>query len=181
MNASVALLAAALLAAPSDADVRAHVEELLGAIDTRIPAARWKGLGPAAVPVLAEIASSDTRMPSARSGALSALVAADGAEADRVARALVDSPDAPLTVRQTAVRTLGHVLSPAQLRSALAPVLRAAHPVGLRSVAAETLARHAGQDSCAEVMDQISLEPAADHPRFERAASLCAYPIVSQP
>jgi len=180
MNASVALLAAALLAAPSDADVRAHVEELLGAIDTRIPAARWKGLGPAAVPVLAEIASSDARMPSARSGALSALVAADGAEADRVARALVDSPDAPLTVRQTAVRTLGHVLSPVKLRSALAPVLRAA-PVGLRSVAAETLARHAGQDACAEVMDQISLEPAADHPRFERAASLCAYPIVSQP
>ena len=180
MNASVALLAAALLAAPSDADVRAHVEELLGAIDTRIPAARWKGLGPAAVPVLAEIASSDARMPSARCGALSALVAADGAEADRVARALVDSPDAPLTVRQTAVRTLGHVLSPAQLRSALAPVLRAA-PVGLRSVAAETLARHAGQDACAEVMDQISLEPAADHPRFERAASLCAYPTVSQP
>jgi len=180
MNASVALLAAALLAAPSDADVRAHVEELLGAIDTRIPAARWKGLGPAAVPVLAEIASSDARMPSARSGALSALVAADGAEADRVARALVDSPDAPLTVRQTAVRTLGHVLSPVKLRSALAPVLRAAS-VGLRSVAAETLARHAGQDACAEVMDQISLEPAADHPRFERAASLCAYPTVSQP
>jgi len=180
MNASVALLAAALLAAPSDADVRAHVEELLGAIDTRIPAARWKGLGPSAVPVLAEIASSDARMPSARSGALSALVAADGAEADRVARALVDSPDAPLTVRQTAVRTLGHVLSPVKLRSALAPVLRAA-PVGLRSVAAETLARHAGQDACAEVMDQISLEPAADHPRFERAASLCAYPTVSQP
>ena len=83
-------------------------------------------------------------------------------------------------MRQTAVRTLGHVLSPVKLRSALAPVLRAA-PVGLRSVAAETLARHAGQDSCAEVMDQISLEPAADHPRFERAASLCAYPTVSQP
>ena len=180
MNASVALLAAALLAAPTDADVRAHVEELLGAIDTRIPAARWKGLGPAAVPVLAEIASSDARMPSARSGALSALVAADGAEAARVARVVVDAQDAPLTVRQTAVRTLGQVLSPIQLRAALAPVLRAG-PVELRSVAAETLARHAGQDTCAEVMDQVSLEPPADHPRFERAASLCAYPTMSQP
>jgi hypothetical protein len=174
VNASIALLAAALLAAPSDAEVRAHVEELLGVIDTPIPAARWKGLGPAAVPVLAEIAASDARRPSARSGALSALVAIDGAEADRVARALVDSPDAPLSVRQTAVRTLGHVLSPAQLRAALAPVLRAAPEATLRSVAAETLARHGGQEVCAEVMDQVSLEPAADHPRFERAAALCA-------
>jgi hypothetical protein len=44
----------------------------------------------------------------------------------------------------------------------------------MRSVAAETLARHGGREACAEVLDQVSLEPSADRPRFERAAALCA-------
>jgi len=179
MLAAIALVAATLaaaspVAAPSDAEVRAHVEALLGAIDTPIPPARWRALGPAAAPALAALAASEDQMPSTRSKALAALGAVDAGEAERISRVLVDAPDAPLTVRQTAVRTLGHVLSPARLRAALAPVLRAALPVGLRAVAAEALARHAGQDACAEVMDQVSLEPAADHPRFERAAALCA-------
>ena len=176
MNAAIALLSAVLLTAPpvSDAEVRVRVEALLGTIDRTIPAARWKALGPAAIPVLAEIAASEGRRPSTRSKALGALSVAAPAHAEPIARALVDAPDAPLTVRETAVRTLGRVLSPAQLRAALAPVLRAALPVGLRSVAAETLARHSGQDACAEVLDQVALERAADHPRFERAAELCA-------
>jgi hypothetical protein len=176
MNEAIALLSAVLLSAPatSDAEVRARVEALLGTIDRAIPAARWKALGPAAVPVLAEISASEGQMPSTRSMALGALGAADPARAETIARALVDAPDEPLTVRETAVRTLGRVLSSVQLRAALAPALRAARPVGMRSVAAETLARHGGQEACAEVMDQVSLEPAADHPRFERAAALCA-------
>ena len=176
MIAPIALLAAVLLSAPamSDAEVRARVESLLGTIDRAIPADSWRALGPAAIPVLAEIAASEDQMPSTRSMALGALGVADPVRAEDIARALVDAPDAPVTVRETAVRTLGRVLSPVQLRAALAPALRSARPVGLRSVAAETLARHAGQEACAEVMDQISLEPAADHPRFERAASLCA-------
>jgi len=174
--APIALLAAVLLSAPamSDAEVRARVESLLGTIDRAIPADSWRALGPAAIPVLAEIAASEDQMPSTRSMALGALGAADPARAETIARALVDAPDEPLTVRETAVRTLGRVLSSVQLRAALAPALRSARPVGLRSVAAETLARHAGQEACAEVMDQVSLEPAADHPRFERAAALCA-------
>jgi len=176
MNAAIALLATTLLAAPppSDAEVRARVEALLGTIDRAIPADSWRALGPAAPPVLAEIVASEGQMPSTRSMALGALGAVDPAQAEALARALVDAPDAPLTVRETAVLTLGRVLSPVQLRAALAPALRAAHPVGLRSVAAETLARHGGQETCAEVMDQVSLERAADHPRFERAAALCA-------
>jgi hypothetical protein len=180
MNAALALLATALLAAApapspvaSDAEVRARVEELLGTIDRAIPAASWKALGPAAVPVLAGIAASEDRMPSTRSMALGALAAVDPIQAESIARALADAPDPPVTVRETAVRTLGRLLSPVELRAALAPVLRAARPVGLRSVAAETLARHDGAGACAEVMDQVSREPAADHPRFERAAALC--------
>jgi hypothetical protein len=179
--ASIALLSAVLLSAPvmsdaavSSAEVRERVEALLGTIDRAIPADRWKALGPAAIPVLAEIVASEGQMPSTRSMALGALGAVDPARAEALARALVDAPDAPLTVRETAVRTLGRVLSPVQLRAALAPALRAAHPVGLRSVAAETLARHGGLEACAEVMDQVSLERAVDHPRFERAAALCA-------
>ena len=181
MIASIAFLSALLLSPPamadaarSDAEVRARVEALLGAIDRAIPASRWKALGPAAIPVLAEIAASEGQMPSTRSMALGALGVADPVRAEDIARALVDAPDSELTVRETAVRTLGRVLSPVKLQAALVPALRAAHPVGLRSVAAETLARHGGQGACAEVMDQVSLERAADHPRFERAAALCA-------
>jgi hypothetical protein len=176
MNAAIALLSAVLFSTPamSDAEVRARVEALLGTIDRAIPADSWRALGPAAPPVLAEIAASEDWMPSTRSMALGALAAVDPARAEPIARALADAPDPPVTVRETAVRTLGRVLSPVQLQAALSPVLRAARPVWLRSVAAETLARHAPEGACAEVMDQVSLEPAADHPRFERASALCA-------
>jgi len=176
MNAPLALLAATLLAAAnmSDAEVRAQAEALLGAIDRPIPEATWRALGPAAVPVLAEIAASESRMPSTRSAALAALAAADPTRAEPLARSVVDDEAAPLTVREAAVRMLGRVLAPAKLRSALAPVLRAARQAGLRSVAAETLARHAGADACAEVLDQISLEPGPGRPVFHRAAVLCA-------
>jgi hypothetical protein len=173
MNAALALLATALLAAAPASATPATDAEVLGTIDRAIPAASWKALGPAAAPVLAGIAASEDRMPSTRSMALGALAAVDPVGAETIARALADAPDPPVTVRETAVRTLGRLLSPVELRAALAPVLRAARPVGLRSVAAETLARHDGAGACAEVMDQVSREPAADHPRFERAAALC--------
>jgi len=176
MNAPLALLVASLLASTgmSDAEVRAHAEALLGAIDRPVPAATWRALGPAAIPVLAAIASSESRMPSTRSAALAALAAADPLRAEPLARSIVDDEGAPSPVREAAVRVLGRVLAPAALRSALAPVLRAAGRAGVRSVAAETLARHAGADACPDVMDQISLEPEAFRPAFHRSAALCA-------
>lgn len=180
MNPIPALLAALLLGAPAapapaptDAEVRAHAEALLGAIDRPVPAARWKALGPVAVDVLAEVAASPDRMPSQRSQALTALAQVDASRAVPIARALADADGAPLSTRETAVRVLGRTLSPAALRAALAPLLRAAPDANLRAVAAETLARHAPGLSCVEVMDQVSLEPAGDRPAFERAARLC--------
>ena len=176
MHATLALLSAALLSATgmTDAEVRAHVEALLGAIDRPVPSGRWKALGPAAATVLADVAASGDRMPSARSMALGALASVDPARAEPLARALADAEGAPLTVRETAVRVLGRMLPPARLRSALAPVLRAAPDAGLRAVAAETLARHAPEMACPEVMDQASLEDAGDRAAFERAAALCS-------
>jgi HEAT repeat protein len=180
MNPIPALLAAVLLAAPaapvpspSDAEVRAHAEALLGAIDRPVPAARWKALGPVAVDVLAEVAASPDRMPSRRSQALAALAEVDAARAVPIARAIADADGAPPSTRETAVRVLGRTLPPAALRSAVAPLLRAAPDANLRAVAAETLARHAPGLSCAEVMDQVSLEPAGGRAAFERAARLC--------
>jgi hypothetical protein len=79
----------------------------------------------------------------------------------------------PAPLRRTAVQTLGRVLPPEQLRAALAPVLRAGDSTALRAVAAETLARHAPGWSCAEVMDQVALEPEGNRPAFERAAAQC--------
>lgn len=180
MHPIPALLAALLLGvppaptpAPQDAEVRAHAEALLGAIDRPVSAERWKALGPVAVEVLAEVAASPDRMPSQRSQALAALAQVDAARAVPIARAVADSDDAPLSTRETAVRVLGRTLSPAALRSAVAPLLRAAPDAALRAVAAETLARHAPGLSCAEVMDQVSLEPAGQRASFERAARLC--------
>lgn len=174
MHAALALLAAALHAAPAmtDAEVRGRVEALLGAIDRPVRAEQWRALGPAAVPVLAEAAAGDDRMPTTRSMALGALASLDPVRAEPLARALADA--APLTVRETAVRVLGRMLPPARLRSALAPVLRAAPDAALRAVAAETLARHAPGMACPEVMDQASLEAAGDRAAFERAAALCS-------
>ena len=176
MHAALSLLSAALLSATgaTDAEVRAHVEALLGTIDRPIPAERWKALGPVAVTVLAEVASSGDRMPSARSKALGALASVDPARAEPLARALSDAEGAPLSVRETAVRVLGRTLSPAGLRAALSPVLRAAPDAALRAVAAETLARHAPGMACAEVVDQVSLEPAGNRVAFERAVARCA-------
>jgi HEAT repeat protein len=150
------------------------VEALLGTIDRPVSPARWRALGPDAVPVLAEIAASESEMPTTRAMALAALGSADAVEAERTSRALLDAPDAPDAVRQTAVRTLGRVLSPVRLRAALTPVLRADRDRNVRSAAAETLARHAPEGACGEVMDQLSLERAEDHPRFERAVATCA-------
>jgi hypothetical protein len=103
-----------------------------------------------------------------------ALGAVDAAEGERVARTLAGSTGAPRAVRETAVRTLGQVLGPSRLRATLAPLLRGAPEPGMRSVAAETLARHGTAESCAEVLDQAALESPADRVRFERATLLCA-------
>jgi hypothetical protein len=166
MHAALALLSAALLLATgaSDAETRAHAEALLGAIDRPVSAERWKALGPAAADLLAEV----------RSNALGALASVDPARAEPLARAIVDSDGAPLAVRQTAVRALGRMLPAAKLRSAIAPVLRAAPDAALRAVAAETLARHAPDLGCPEVMDQVALEAEGNRVAFERAVALCA-------
>ncbi len=172
--ALAAVLAAAPSPAPSDAEVRAQVEALLGTIDTPVPAERLAALGPVAGQVLAEVAASGDELPSRRTKALVALGTVDAARARELSLALVDAADAPVTVRQAAVRTLGRTMSPVQLRAALSPVLRAGRPASLKAVAAETLARHGGDGACAEVMDQVSLEPGDARPAFDRAAALCA-------
>lgn len=175
MHAALALLSAALLStAASDAGTRAHAEALLGAIDRPVSAARWKALGPAAIEVLAEVASSADRMPSMRAKAIGALASVDPGRAEPLARALADSDGAPFTVREASVRALGRMLPAARLRAAVAPVLRAAPDAALRAVAAETLARHAPDLACAEVMDQAALEAEGDRVAFERAVASCA-------
>jgi hypothetical protein len=182
---SALVLAAVLLAAdptgtpPTEAGAagdaaRDRVEAFLGTIDTRLPPAVWKGLGPEAAPVLEALARDEARMPSARARAVSALAALDPAEGERLARDLVEAASAPPTVRQAAVRALGHLLSPAALVSAIGPVLRSGEGLGLRAAAAETLARRAPALACPDVLDQAGREAAPDRPALERAVALCA-------
>jgi hypothetical protein len=172
-------LAATLIVIPAggaarEAEVRDRVEALLGSIDTRLPPSAWTGIGPEAAPVLAAIARDEGRMPSTRARAVAALAAVDPAAGERVSRDLAEAPGAPPTVRQAAVRALGHLLDPAALVSALAPVLRGGDGLALRAAAAETLARRAPALACADVVDQAALEGAPDRPAFERAVALCA-------
>lgn len=176
MHAALALLSSALLLATgaSDAETRAHVVALLGAIDRPVSAERFRALGPVAVEVLAEVAASGDRMPALRTNALGALASIDPARAEPLARAVVDSDGAPTAVRQAAVRVLGKVLTADRLRSAVAPVLRAGTDRALRAAAAETLARHAPDLGCPEVLDQVGLEAEGDRVAFERAVALCA-------
>src|SRR3954467_13546337 len=69
-----------------EGDVREQVETFLSTIDTPVTAQQWQALGPAAAPVLMEIASSQ-QMPSRRARAVEALgMRRDAAAANLVSR-----------------------------------------------------------------------------------------------
>jgi len=165
--------AAGLAPQPTDAQIRERIEVYLGAIDTPIPATRWRALGPRAVPQLAAIAHSEAEMPTSRATAVEALAALGGAEAEAVAAELARAPQAPFVVRASAIEAVGRLAAGPAVGAALQPLLRGAADPRLRAVAAETLARHGGTDGCAAVRERVGAEPERERGKFRRALSAC--------
>ena len=118
------LLSLPALAEPSAAEdrVKQTVEAYLGTIDTPIPDARWKALGPDAGPVLASIATEDV-LPSRRARALHALSLVDAARAAPIATADAANAKEPLVVRSAAVRAVAKTLPASEAVAVLRPVL----------------------------------------------------------
>jgi hypothetical protein len=101
--------------------MKQRVEVYLGSIDTPIPEARWKALGPDAGPLLASIATGDV-LPSRRAKALHALSIVDAARAAPLATADAANTKEPLVVRSAAVRAVARTLPPAEAVAVLRPV-----------------------------------------------------------
>ena len=157
---------------PSAAEVRKRVEAFLGSIDTPIRPSQWQALGPGAVPVLEEIATSPDRFPPHRARAVDGLAALGGAEAQRTVLAIARS-EREFAVRAAALRGAGRLLPPDELLPALRPVLEAAGPARDRAVAAEVLARHGGEAGCAAVRARLSKEDPEERETFHHARAAC--------
>lgn len=165
----MALLIAALLAAPlSDEEVREKAQAYLGAIHG-ISAAQWKELGPRAAEVLEPIATDPAALPSKRAMAMDGLAAAAPDRAAALAGKLARDEKQPLIVRVAAVHAVGKVLPKAKALVELKPVLQGRH-AGLRGEAAEVLSRHG---ACSEVREQAAREKPDSAAAWERALSRC--------
>ena len=158
-------------ATPSAADVRGGVEALLGTRDGAISPEQWRKLGPAASPMLEEIAEDSKALSTRRGRALEGLAALRSPHSPAIFTRLSQSAREPFLVRVAAMRGAGRTLSPARQLAALKPALERAADVRLRAVAAEVLSQHPA--NCAAVRAQSTREPAETQPRFEASLRRC--------
>jgi hypothetical protein len=168
------LLSLPALAAPgaSPDAVKHTVEVYLGSIDTPIPDARWKALGPDAGPILAAIVTDDV-LPSRRAKALHALALVDAARAAPLAAADAANVREPLVVRSAAVRAVAASLPPKDAVAVLRPVLTAeATDAPLQRRAAEALAS-VGPEGCAAVLAHTAKLAAQARAPFADALARC--------
>jgi HEAT repeat protein len=124
-------------AAESEDSLRQTVDAYLGSIDTPIPDARWKALGPEAGPLLASIVTGDG-LPTRRAGALHGLSIADPARAAPLATTYARSVEEPLVIRSAAVRAVARTLPSSEAVSVLKPLL-ASPSASLQKRTAEAL------------------------------------------
>lgn len=158
---------------PSAAEVRKRIEAFLGSIDTPIRPSQWQALGPGAIPVLKELATSPDQFPPHRARAVDGLAALGGLEAQRTVLGLVRSENEPFAVRAAALRAAGRMLPPDRLLPIIRPVLEAPGPARDRAVAAEVLARHAGEAGCAAVRARVAKEDPEEREVFHHAEAAC--------
>ncbi len=171
---TAAFFLSVLLATSAPDDVRSAVEAYLGSIDTPIGADRWRALGPAAAPILEEIARDPDRLPTRRARALEGLsfVGSPGAAALMVE--LLGRETEPPVVRTSALRGAGALVDASRLLAVVRPVLERAADAHVRAAAAEVLARRAPREGCAPVRDQAAREPSDRRLAFARALRACA-------
>lgn len=157
----------------SDEELRSRIEGFLGSIDTPIRVEQWKGLGPAAIPVLQQIARDQGEYPSRRASALNGLAALGGPEAEKTVLEVARSPGERFQVRAAALRGAGQLLPPDRLAAELRPVLEGANRVQVRAAAAEVLVRHAQEGGCGAMRAQVEREKGDDRAFYHRALRTC--------
>lgn len=157
-------------ATASTEEVKHTVEVYLGSIDTPIPEARWKALGPAAAPYLASIAQKDA-LPSRRAKALSALAIVDPARAAPLAVADAGNAQQPLVVRSAAMRAVARTAPASEAVAVLRPML-AKPDAALQKRAAEALAS-VGPEGCAAVQAHTGTLSAEAQKPFAAALARC--------
>jgi hypothetical protein len=168
------LPAAAEATASASTDAVQHqVEVYLGSIDTPIPDARWKALGPSAAPLLATIATEDA-LPSRRAKALHALSIVDPSRAAPLAVRDAGNAQEPLVVRSAAVRAVARTLAPSEAVAVLRPVLGGSD-VPLQKRAAEALAT-VGPEGCAALQAHTGKLSAEAQKPFAQALGRCPKP-----
>jgi len=160
----------------TEQEVREQVEVYLGSIDTPIRLDRWRALGAQAAPILEEIATSTSELPTRRARALEGLSAVGGPEVATRMLQIAQSDEQPSVVRMSAMRGLGRLMTSRQLVPALRPVLEKSPDVQIRAAAAEVLARHAPKTACALVRAQLGREPESQHGAYRRAMASCSVP-----
>jgi hypothetical protein len=165
------------VAAPSrsEAEERALIEAWLGAIDTRVSAARWRSLGPAARPILRAVAADERRLPTRRAKAVGALVAF-GEVGDRPAfEGLTFDERAPLVVRLAAVRALAAGTPDAELPAVMGSVVERAVDLQVRAHAALSLVRRLPA-ACGALELRLRSEGRASREGFGAALQTCGLP-----
>jgi hypothetical protein len=160
-------------ASTDDAILRQRVEALLGRIDRPVTAQHWLALGPAAIPILTEIASSPSERSSRRANALAGLATLGGPEAERLHLALARDQKAPWNVRGQAVRGAGVLLPAERVEAEVAPVLSTDPDDRVRADAAEVMVKHA-INGCAAVKAHLAArEPGRSRALVGRALRHC--------
>jgi hypothetical protein len=165
--------AGAEVCAPASPELRARVRAMLGAIDQPVPPEAWRQLGPAAVPVLTELATSPSELPFRRARAVEALSLVGGDEATATALRLARETGGAWDVRASAVRGLGRLLSRDRLVAELKPVLERDPHGNVRDAAATVLARKAGPSGCDAVRAQAEKERRPGRAPYAQALARC--------
>jgi HEAT repeat protein len=160
-------------AALSDPELRSQVMARLATIDTRIPDSAWRFLGQRAEPVLRDVASDRSNLPTRRAKALDGLAVVGGTAVAAIFRATMLAESEPLVVRFAALRGLGRVANPELLPTELRPALEGAGDANVRAFAGEVLVQRAGRTACPMVWSQVSSESEATRGHFEHALRLC--------
>jgi hypothetical protein len=157
----------------TDAQLAERVGDYLKVIDVPIDPDQWRALGPRAAPLLEQIVSDSSALPTRRAQALWALVQITGLQAQGQLGRLALQGDQPFVLRQAAVRGLAAVAAPWKLEAALRPVMERAGDGRLRAAAAHELVLRTRGGACALVRAQTDAEAPGDRAYFAPAMEGC--------
>ena len=152
----------------SEDEVNARVVTYLGTVDRPTPPAQWQALGTRAAPLLQQIASDPTALPTRRAKAIAGLAAIAPSGAPELMLQLAGSELEPRAVRLAAVRGAAMALPEAQVGPSLQPILENAGDLHVRRAAAVALSEHGG---CEMVRARAARESNALV--LQRALSFC--------